>query len=164
MIGQKVHSIPRPEETSSSFPLLCLSRSGFLSRQSHLSDSGLFVPFERSRNSRPHAPTLPFPRTFPASSLRSEAAEPPSLDEAFNMQSPWVPLPFVFTRKDDGTALHRTGVRARPDPPTEFQIALIADYTPECYHLTGMIDVMRTTLQGWWHWWPRSRVESLSRA
>ena len=24
----------------------------------------------------PHAPTLPFPRTFPASSLRSEAAEP----------------------------------------------------------------------------------------
>ena len=36
----------------------------------------------------PHAPTLPFPRTFPASSLRSEAAEPPSLDEAFNMQSP----------------------------------------------------------------------------
>ena len=33
----------------------------------------------------PHAPALPFPRTFPASSLRSEAAEPPSLDEAFNM-------------------------------------------------------------------------------
>ena len=49
----------------------------------------------------PHAPTLPFPRTFPASSLRSEAAEPPSLDEAFNMQSPcnttaFFPPPFVI--------------------------------------------------------------------
>jgi hypothetical protein len=55
-------------------------------------------------------------------------------------------------------------VCTRPDPPTEFQITLIADHTPECYHLIAMIDVMRTTLQGWWHWWPRSRVESLSRA
>ena len=53
-------------------------------RQSHLSDSGLLMPFERSRNSRP-----PCAHAFPASSLRSEAAEPPSLDEAFNMQSPW---------------------------------------------------------------------------
>ena len=39
-------------------------------RQSHLSGSGLFVPFERSRNSRPpcaHAPIPPhFPGIFPA--------------------------------------------------------------------------------------------------
>ena len=31
----------------------------------------------------PHAPMPPFPRAFPASSLRPEAAEPPLLDEAF---------------------------------------------------------------------------------
>lgn len=55
-------------------------------------------------------------------------------------------------------------VCTRPNPPTEFQIVLIADHTPECYHLTDMIDATHTTLQGWWYWWPRSRVESLSRA
>ena len=39
----------------------------------------------------PHAPMPPFSRAFPASSLRPEAAEPPLLDEAFNMQLPWCP-------------------------------------------------------------------------
>ena len=58
-------------------------------RQSHLSGSGLFVPSERSRNSRPpcaHAPIPPhFPGIFPAIG----GCGATFLDEAFNMQSPW---------------------------------------------------------------------------
>ena len=89
-MGQKVHSIPRPEETSSSFPLLSVS----LDQASPHGNRILATVACSCRSSgaeirAPHAPTLPFPRTFPTSSLRSEAAEPPSFDEAFNMQSPW---------------------------------------------------------------------------
>ena len=46
----------------------------------HLGDGGLLSRFYReAKRRRPHAPTLPFPRTFPASSLRSKAAPQPPI-------------------------------------------------------------------------------------
>ena len=105
-----------------------------VARQSHLSGSGLFVPFERSRNSRPpcaHAPIPPhFPGIFPAIG----GCGATFLDEAFNMQSPWRRVAFMrrpsrprgrrspWTKKTTKKAQHPTwmlGLGEKWDLPDE---------------------------------------------
>ena len=69
-------------------------------RQSHLSGSGLFVPFERSRNSRPPCAHAPIPPHFPGIFPVIGGCGATFLDEAFNMQSPWMQNLSVLLTRD----------------------------------------------------------------